>query len=66
MHVPGVEQVVRAGAGRRLRFFINHNPDTVKVPLSTGGSELISQTKVTDSLELASNAVAIVAEADQA
>lgn len=65
-HVTGVEQVVRAGAGRRLRFFINHNPDAVKVPISTGGSELISQTEVTDTLELASNAVAIVAEADQA
>jgi hypothetical protein len=60
--VAGVETVVRSGAGKRLRFLINHNETTVRVPLPSGGRELISDVPVAGEIELAAGDVAVVRE----
>jgi beta-galactosidase len=60
--VPGVETVVRAGAGKRLRFVINHNETAVRVNLPAGGHELITDKPVAGEIELAGGEVAVVRE----
>jgi beta-galactosidase len=60
--VPGVETVVRAGAGKRLRFVINHNEATTRVTLPASGRELITDTPVAGEIELAAGEVALVLE----
>jgi beta-galactosidase GanA len=62
VRVAGVETVVRAGAGKRLRFYINHNEVATRVKLAAGGRELISETNVTGEIELAVGEVAVVRE----
>ena len=60
--VAGVETVVRSGAGKRLRFFINHNEVTTRVTLPASGRELITDAPVSGEIELASGEVAVVVE----
>jgi beta-galactosidase len=61
-HVEGVEQVVRTGAGRRLRFLINHREEEVEVPLGRPGLELITRQRATGRLLLPAGEVAIIRE----
>jgi beta-galactosidase len=60
--VPGVETVVRAGAGKRLRFVINHNETATRVALPAGGRELITDEPVAGEIKLAAGEVAVVWE----
>ncbi len=62
VRVGGVETVVRAGAGRRLRFLINHNEHAVDVPLPQSGDDLITGRVVADHLILEAGEVAVVRE----
>ncbi|HEX8371859.1 MAG TPA: beta-galactosidase [Chthoniobacterales bacterium] len=62
LKVPGVETVVRAGEGRRLRFVINHNEHAVEVPLPKTGEELITGERVDSHVSLDAGAVAIIRE----
>jgi len=60
--MPGVETVVRSGAGKRLRFFINHNGTPSRVVLPSDGHELISDVPVAGEINLAAGEVAVVWE----
>jgi len=61
--VAGVEMVVRSGAGKRLRFLINHNEVPTRVALPSAGRELITDVPVSGEIELAAGGVAVVSEA---
>lgn len=61
-YTPGIEQVLRAGNGKRFRFFINHNDEPKDQPLCAGGHELITQQAVKGRLHLEPNDVAILAD----
>lgn len=60
-HVPGVERVVRSGAGRRLHFFINHNEAPVGVSVPSG-HELTADEPVESTITLAPGDVRVVRE----
>ena len=62
VRVSGVETVVRAGAGKRLRFVINHNEHAVEVALPASGEDLIAGVAVNGCLSLEAGAVAVVRE----
>ncbi len=64
--VPGIETVVRSGAGKRVRFLINHNKTPTLVKLPTPGRELISDAPVAGEIELAAGEVAVILEAQLA
>ena len=62
VRVAGVETVVRAGAGKRLRFYINHNEVAVEVPLVRAGEDLVTSGHVEGMLSLNAGEVAVVQE----
>ena len=53
---------MRSGAGKRLRFFINHKETPSRVVLPSDGHELISDVPVTGEINLAAGEVAVVWE----
>ena len=59
---PGIETVVRAGGGKRVRFIINHNETATQVTLPEAGRELITDAPVSGKIELAAGDVAVVME----
>jgi len=58
----GVEEVVRSGASKRFRFFINHNEGSHTIPLTQPGTDRLRGANVSGTIELAPNGVAIIEE----
>ncbi len=56
----GVELVRRTNGAQTWLFALNHSSEEVKVPLEQPGYDLLSQTKVEESLHLASMQAAVV------
>ena len=56
----GVEVSVRAGAGKRLLFLINHTEDPKQVAVPPGKEELLAGALTGDSIELARYGVAVI------
>lgn len=63
---PGIERVVRAGAGRSYEFLINHARQPRDVEVAAGGYDVLSARTVGDRVSLPASGVAILRRASAA